>query len=165
VGGGARGSIDRPGASCPALPASPGGRRCARAAQGTLSIGTPARLRPIRPHRLRRAANAPVAGALEFDDHLRAQQQHDRSDLRAEQHHDRVASDPYTSLTCDIVEKYHTNMWRVISQSSAAVMPPTSAWRHDGRPTGITEQIGAIVPGRQGPAVRGRRLVVVLPLP
>jgi hypothetical protein len=47
-------------------------------------------------------------------------------------------SDPYTNLTCDIVEKYHTSVWRVTSHSSAAVTPPTSAWRQDRRPTGIT---------------------------
>ena len=41
-------------------------------------------------------------------------------------------------FTCDSVAKYQTRMWRVISQSTAAVTPPIRAWRQFSRPAGIT---------------------------
>ena len=49
-----------------------------------------------------------------------------------------VVSEPYTILIWESVEKYHTSRWRVSSHSSPAVTPPISAWRKDGRRTGIT---------------------------
>jgi chemosensory pili system protein ChpA (sensor histidine kinase/response regulator) len=49
-----------------------------------------------------------------------------------------VVSEPYTVRTCESVAKYHTSTCRDISHSTAAAAPPTSACRHDSRPTGIT---------------------------
>ena len=48
-----------------------------------------------------------------------------------------VVSEPYTTLTCDSVPKYHTSPWRMISQRMPAVAPPISAWLIESRPTGM----------------------------
>ena len=48
-----------------------------------------------------------------------------------------VASEPYTTLTCDSVPKYQRSPWRMNSQSRPAVAPPISACRTDSLPTGM----------------------------
>ena len=80
-----------------------------------------------------------MAAALVFGDDLRTKEQHERRRAsRLSSTTMAVVSEPYTTLICDSVEKYHTRRWRVPSHSSPAVTPPMSAWRHVGRLTGIT---------------------------
>ena len=114
------------------------GRRCAERVGVALELAPP---RAGREPALREAALAPVArGPMRSYSEITwaPKQQQRRRDLEAQQHDDRRRQRAVDDVTCDSVAKYQTSTWRVISQSSAAVTPPISAWRQARRPAGMT---------------------------